>query len=211
MRQIESVEEEDAAISFRATMKVGDFMETIRTKRLMLRDFEEADWKAVHSYGSDPEVVRYMDWGPNTEEETKKFIQRAIAHQKEQPRRTYTLAIVLKPENKLIGGCGIYVSNPDNREGWIGYCLNRNSWAQGYATETAKALLTFGFDQLNLHRIFATCDPANIASAHVLEKIGMQREAHFREHRWAKGKWRDSLLYAILDFEWKQLASTGTK
>jgi RimJ/RimL family protein N-acetyltransferase len=186
-------------------------MEIIRTERLLLRDFEEADWKAAHSYGSDPEVVRYMDWGPNTVEDTKQFIQRAIAHQKEQPRRTYTLAIVLKLENNLIGGCGIYVSNLENREGWIGYCLNRNFWKQGYATETAKALLKLGFTQLNLHRIFATCDPANIASAHVLEKIGMQREGHFREHKWAKGEWRDSLLYAILDYEWKQLASTDTK
>jgi ribosomal-protein-alanine N-acetyltransferase len=192
-------------------MKVDGIMEVIRTERLVLRDFEEADWEAVHSYGSDLEVVRYMDWGPNTEEETKKFIQRAIAHRKEQPRRIYTLAIVLKPENKLIGGCGIYVSNPENQEGWIGYCLNRNFWGQGYATETAKGLLKFGFDQLNLHRIFATCDPANIASAHVLEKIGMQREGHFREHKWAKGKWRDSLLYAVLDYEWKQLASTNIK
>lgn len=96
------------------------------------------------------------------------------------------------------------MSNMDNHEGWSGYCLNRNFWGKGYATETAKVLLRFGFDQLNLHRIFATCDPANIASAHVLEKIGMQLEGHLREHKWAKGKWCDSLLYAILDYEWKK-------
>jgi len=209
--QINSIQEEAVAISFRVSMKVDEIMKIIRTERLVLREFEEADWEAVHSYGSDLEVVRYMDWGPNTEEDTKKFIQRAIASQKEQPRRIYTLAIVLKPENKLIGGCGIYVSNSENREGWIGYCLNRSFWGQGYATETAKALLKFGFEQLNLHRIFATCDPANIASASVLEKTGMQREGHFRKHKWAKGKWRDSFLYAILDYEWKQLASTNMK
>lgn len=185
-------------------------MEVTRTERLVLRDFEVADWTSVHSYASDSEVVRYMDWGPNTEEDSKNFIQRAIAYQKEQPRKKYTLAIVLKKKDTLIGGCGIHVSNPDNREGWIGYCLNHNFWGQGYATETAKALLKFGFDQLNLHRIFATCDPANIASAHVLEKIGMKHEGHLREHKWAKGKWRDSLLYAILDYEWKRL-NTGER
>jgi RimJ/RimL family protein N-acetyltransferase len=117
VRQIKSIQEEIATISFRVTTKTREFMEVIRTKRLILRDFEEADWEAVHSYGSDLEVVRYMDWGPNTEEDTKKFIQQTIASQKEQPRRIYTLAIVLKPKNKLIGGCGIYVSNPENREG----------------------------------------------------------------------------------------------
>jgi len=209
--QTKFFQEETKAISFRTRSKSRRTMEIIRTKRLVLRDFEKADWKAAHSYGCDPEVVRYMDWGPNTEKDTKEFIQRAMTHQKEKPRGMYTLAIVLEPENKLIGGCGIYVSSPENREGWIGYCLNRSFWRQGYATETAKALIKFGFDQLNLHRIFATCDPANIASAHVLEKIGMQREGRFREHKWAKGKWRDFLLYAILDHEWKQLPSADTR
>ena len=96
------------------------------------------------------------------------------------------------------------MSNPDNPEGWIGYSLNRKFWGQGYATEAAEALVKFGFGQLNLHRIFATCDPFNVASARVLEKAGMQREGHFRQHKWVKGKWRDSLLYAILDCEWRR-------
>jgi RimJ/RimL family protein N-acetyltransferase len=142
-----------------------------------------------------------MNWGPNKEEETKAFIERALAGKNEQPRRNYTLAIVVRNEDKLIGGCSINVSNPENREGWIGYCLNRRFWGRGYATETAKALVDFGFTRLSLHRIFATCDPANAASAHVLEKVGMEREGRIREHVWAKGKWRDSLLYAVLEQE----------
>ncbi|MDH5483379.1 MAG: GNAT family N-acetyltransferase [Candidatus Bathyarchaeota archaeon] len=179
-------------------------MEICQTERLILRDLEEADWKPVHSYASNPEVVRYVDWGPNAVGETRNFIQRAIATQKERPRRNYHFAIVLNAQNRLIGACGIYVSNPGNREGWIGFVLNRHFWGQGYATEAAKALLVFGFKKLNLHRIFATCDPANIASARVLEKIDMQREGRLREHKWVKGKWRESLLYAILDHEWKE-------
>ena len=69
-------------------------MVIIQTKRLVLRDFNEDDWEAVHEYASDPEVVRYMEWGPNTEEETRNFIKRAISHQNEKPRRNFTLAIV---------------------------------------------------------------------------------------------------------------------
>ena len=181
-------------------------MVLIETERLILREFKDGDWASVHEYASDPEVVRFMDWGPNTEEETRNFIKRAISHQNEKPRRNFTLAIILKSENKLIGSCGIVVSDPDNRQGYIGYCLNRNFWGQGYATETARALLKFGFEKLNLHRIFATCDPKNVASARVLEKIGMKLEGRLREHKLAKGKWRDSLVYSILDHEWKKLA-----
>jgi ribosomal-protein-alanine N-acetyltransferase len=173
-------------------------MEILRTDRLVLRELEEADWRAVHSYASDSEVVRYMDWGPNAEDDTKKFIQRATEGRREQPRRNYELAIVLKQDGTLIGGCSIHVSHPNNREGWIGCCLSRNFWRQGYATETAKALLRFGFDQLNLHRIFALCDPENLASAHVLEKVGMRQEGCFRERKFRKGKWHDELLYAII-------------
>jgi RimJ/RimL family protein N-acetyltransferase len=75
-------------------------------------------------------------------------------------------------------------------------------------TEAARAVLRFGFTELKLHRIFATCRPANIGSARVLEKLGMQREGHFRQHRWMKGAWHDSYLYAILDHEWRPTKPT---
>jgi RimJ/RimL family protein N-acetyltransferase len=180
-------------------------MKIIETKRLLLKDLRGSDWQAVHEYASDPEVVKYMDWGPNTDNETKEFIQRAIASRQEKPRNVFTLAIVLKEKERLIGSCGIHISNLENREGWLGYCLNRKYWNKGYGTETSIGLVNFGFAKLNSHRIFATCDPENTASAHVLEKSGMKREGHLRQHKWSKGKWRDSYVYAILEEEWKQI------
>lgn len=178
-------------------------MKRIETKRLLLRELKKTDARAINDYASDPEVVRYMDWGPNNLEETKAFIQRALEGQEEKPRYHYTLAITLKTDLRLIGSCGIHVSNPDNREGWIGYCFNKQFWGKGYATETARALVMFGINKLSLHRVFATCDPANTASSYVLENIGMKLEGHIHESKLAKGKWRNSLLYAILEQEWK--------
>jgi RimJ/RimL family protein N-acetyltransferase len=176
-----------------------------RTERLLLRDLRSSDREAVHKYSSDPDVVQYMDWGPNTDKDDKEFLERTITAQKENPRRNFTLAIIMKDTRRLIGSCGIHESNPADREGWIGYCLNRRYWHQGFGTETAKALLEFGFNHLRLHRIFATCMPANTASAHVLEKTGMRLEGHLRQHRLVKGEWRDSFLYAILGEEWQHL------
>ena len=63
-------------------------------------------------------------------------------------------------------------------------------------------MVDFGFRELRLHRIWADCDPANVPSCRVLEKLGMRREGHFRENAWIKGEWVDSLIYAILDREW---------
>jgi len=176
---------------------------TLPTERLVLREFTKGDWQAVHEYASDPEVVCHVEWGPNTEKETRDFIKRAMASYREKPRCGYQFAVILKEEDRLIGACGLHVSNRDHREAWIGYCFNRHYWGKGYATEAARRLVTFGFDELKLHRIFATCDPQNERSVRVLKKTRMQREGRFREHKWVKRRWRDSLLYAILNHEWK--------
>jgi RimJ/RimL family protein N-acetyltransferase len=109
----------------------------------------------------------------------------------------------LKEQTTLIGGCGIGVSDPRHREGFIGYILNKSFWGQGYATELSQALLAFGFEKLGLHRIYATCDIDNKASAHVMEKIGMQREGLLREYRMQGKNWRDQFIYATLHREWK--------
>jgi RimJ/RimL family protein N-acetyltransferase len=82
------------------------------------------------------------------------------------------------------------------------YTIHPSYWGQGYATEAAHGLLAFGFGELRLHRIWADCDPANLASVRVLEKLGMRREGHLIENAWIKGAWEDSLIFAILDREW---------
>ena len=105
-------------------------------------------------------------------------------------------------EDRLIRGWSLGTLDLENHEGEIRYILNRDFWGQGYGTETATALLRFGFEQLDLHRIVATCDRYNIGSAGVLEKVGMRGEGHFLEHKWEKGKWCDSYYFAMLLSEW---------
>ena len=175
---------------------------TLQTARLNLRDFREEDWRDVHEYGSDLEVVKYMPFGPNTEEDTKAFINRVLGNQKEKPRIVYNFALVNKQENKLIGACAVTIKSTDKREGEIGYILNRRYWNRGYMTEAARKVVDFGFQQLGLHRVIATCDPANTGSYRIMEKVGMQKEGYLREHKLFKGVWRDFLLYSILEKEW---------
>lgn len=180
-------------------------MVSLESERLVLREFTERDFDAVHRYGSDPEVSRFMPWGPNTEEDTAGFLRRAIAKQGREPRTQYELAVTLRDSGHLIGGCGIRVVNMELGEGNIGYCLNREHWGRGYATEAARRLLRYGFQHLEFHRLYATCDPENIGSRRVLEKIGMRQEGHLRENVRMREEWRDSLVYAILENEWKKV------
>ncbi len=171
----------------------------IATERLVLRDFTMEDTPAVHRYGSDPDVVRYMPWGPNTWKDTEEFLQRKLDDQRADPRGYFDLAVTLASSGELIGACGLTIISTQRLQAAIGYAYRRDVWGNGYATEAAKALVAFGFDELGMHRIFTYCDVDNIASARVLEKTGMQREGRVRHDAFMHGQWRDSYLYAILE------------
>jgi RimJ/RimL family protein N-acetyltransferase len=176
----------------------------LHTPRLLLRDFADADWEAVHRYGALPEVSRFMPWGPNSEADTREFVGRALAAQAANPRTSFELAIIWREQGQLIGGCGLTVQNQTHRGGEIGYCLHPDFWGRGCATEAAGALLAWGFEYFQLHRIQATCDRDNAGSRRVLEKAGMQLEGRLRQNLNIRGQWRDSLLWSILENEWRE-------
>jgi RimJ/RimL family protein N-acetyltransferase len=117
----------------------------------------------------------------------------------DQPRTAFEVAIVLEAERRVIGGVGIRIKSEKHREGDIGYVLNRRYWSLGIITEAARAMLEYGFSELKLHRIYATCDAENAASARVMEKLGMQYEGRKRQNELVKGRWRDTVMYAILE------------
>jgi ribosomal-protein-alanine N-acetyltransferase len=172
------------------------------TGRLVLREFREDDWPDVLAYQSDPRYLRYYHWTERTREDVVEFVHMFIAQQQEQPRTKFQFAVVLKSDLQLIGNCGIRMESPDAREADIGYELAPPHWGCGYATEAARAIVHFGFTELGLHRIWARCIADNVASARVLEKLGMRLEGRLRENENFKGRWWDTLLFAILDFEW---------
>ncbi len=165
---------------------------------MILRECNIDDLSAFYEIDSDSEVVRYVSYGPFTLEECRRELTLHIDQQSISPRSVYYLAVVLRSEDRLIGRCVLNITSDKHREGKLGYALNRHYWGHGYVTEAARALLTFGFSTLNLHRIFATCSPDNSASEHVLQKLGMQKEGYLRENRFRRGTWRNSLLYAAL-------------
>jgi [ribosomal protein S5]-alanine N-acetyltransferase len=175
----------------------------ITTERLMLRAFVPDDWQAVHAFCSDPEVMRFMLAGePYTQERSQGYVHGAIMWAQQAPRWNYGLAIVLRAENQLIGGCRLGLADESRREADIGFGLNRRYWQQGYGTEVVRAMLRVGFATLQLHRIFAEIFAANTASYRTLEKAGMRREGHLQEKYWLEGMWWDVYYYAILERDW---------
>jgi RimJ/RimL family protein N-acetyltransferase len=180
-------------------------MKTLESERLILRKFTEDDFADVHSYASCAENVVYMVWGPNSEEQTRVFINMAISKANEIPCVNYQYAAVLKHTNKLIGACNLARIRSDEAE--IGWILHHDYWKQGYGTEMGKAILGLAFDILSLRRVFAFCDAENIGSYKVMERIGMRREGLYIEgrpaHKMSDKEYGDELSYAILKNEWE--------
>jgi ribosomal-protein-alanine N-acetyltransferase len=168
----------------------------IETRRLRIRPFQRNDWQAVYDYASDPAVMMYIPEGPFTAEQAKAFVADNMG---EQAR---FVAVLLKTDNMLVGHMEFYpwFASQTYEIGWI---FNRAYHGHGYATEAAIALLQYGFEALHLHRIIATCQPENVASCRVMEKLGMRREAHFRKCiRRPDNRWWDEYFYALLEEEW---------
>jgi len=176
----------------------------LNTKRVILREIEESDWIDVHKYASQKEVCQYQPWGPNTEIETKEFIHQVIIDAKKVPRTRFAFAILVKETNSFIGTVEFNIRDQQNKIGEIGYIVHPSYWGMGYASEVAKEVISFGFLQYKLHRIYATCDVRNIASAKVLEKCGLILEGRMREDLLLRDGWRDTYLYSILEHEWEK-------
>ncbi len=172
------------------------------TSRLLLRELTLADAPACNAYERDPAVTRYVTHDVRTLDQSRAYIRGSLLTVTEIPRRTFDLAIVLREEGALIGRVGLCVTKPEIGEATLWFILHPAHHGKGYVPEAVRALVAFGFGELRLHRLFTDCDPRNLASARVSEKIGMRREAHFVENAFIKGEWVSTLIHAILAHEW---------
>lgn len=148
----------------------------LQTPRLSLREFMDGDAEAIQVYAGDPEVTRCTSWGPNTPEATAAVLAGWLQEQRISPRTECTLAIVRKEDGVLIGGTGFGMADWNTGTANFGYVLRRSAWGEGYATEAGRAVSEWALGELGLRRLMAHCEPANAASAHVLGKIGFERQ-----------------------------------
>ena len=168
----------------------------VKTRRLLIRNFEFKDWQAVYEYTSDRNVMKYIPEGVFSEKAAKEFVNKNIGDKAEN------FPVVLIDENILIGHIAFYKYFGEHTYE-IGGVFNPNYYNRGVATEAAKAVVQYGFEKMKLHRIIATCQPQNIPSYRIMEKIGMRREGYFKKCIPKGNEWWDEYYYAILDEEWE--------
>lgn len=171
----------------------------LETQELVIRGFRPSDWRDLYEYLSDETVVLYEPYGVFSKRRSK-------AEARKRAKSNSYFAVCLKPAGKLIGnlyfkdqGCGTYE---------LGYVFGRKYQGRGYATQSVKALLSHAFCQMSARRVIAMCNPVNVRSWKLLERIGMRREGHlvqniyFRTDEKGEPVWQDTYMYAILATEW---------
>ncbi len=168
----------------------------IETPRLLVRQFEGDDWRDVHAYAADADVMAYLPGGPLTEQQARDFVATNAGE------HATAFAAVLKAERRVIGHLPFHPwYAPHTYE--VGWVLHPGYHGRGLATEAASALLRHGFETLRLHRIIATAQPENVASCRVAAKLGLRQEALFRKGIFRdESTWWDECFFAILEEEW---------
>ncbi|MFZ5440254.1 MAG: GNAT family N-acetyltransferase [Myxococcota bacterium] len=174
----------------------------LHTERLVLRELRETDWEDALAVDGDPEVVRFQSYDALTPELARRNVAKSIAAAAATPRVLFELAVTRRGEDRYLGRVGVHVTRPEHREGTVWASLHRAEWHHGYAREAGRAVLTFAFEELKLHRLAADCDPRNVASARLMEQLGFRREGTLRQNWWLKGEWCDSALFGLLAAEW---------
>lgn len=178
----------------------------LTTERLRLRPFTRGDVDAVFAYRSREDVAQYLFDAPLSREECALAIQqRTLQLALDQDDDRIILAVETREDNVLVGEVSLILRSLEARQGELGWVFHPDHQGRGYATEASAHLLELAFGGADLHRVYARCDARNDGSWRLMERLGMRREAHFREHGLFKGGWDEEFYYAILRREWLAL------
>jgi [ribosomal protein S5]-alanine N-acetyltransferase len=180
----------------------------IKTPRLSIRDMIPSDIDHIKKIANDTEVMKYLLLWFDEEEQIQNFIVRAkIQAQLDQDERKEFLMTIETAGGNFAGIAIIAADHESETTAEIGYILSKAEWGKGYATETARSLIAYCFQVLQMHKVFGKCDELNTSSARVLEKCGMKYEGTLREHIWLRDHWRSSRFYGILSNEFTENSS----
>ena len=173
----------------------------LRTERLILRPWEDGDFEAFFEMQSDEGVARWLYNEPRDEAESRRlFDYKKISYEMGGNFAWISSAAVARDE--VVADVSLNVRSVEHRCGELGFIVHPRHQGKGYATEAARALLDWAFEEVGFHRVYGRHEPRNAASGRVLEKLGMRKEAHFVDNEWVKGEWQSDVVYAILDREW---------
>lgn len=176
----------------------------VRTDRLDLRPFVVDDVEAMLAYRSRADVCRYLPFEPQDRSVLVERLSGPVLSRSDLTGedQALTLGAWRRDTGALAGDVILFLRSEDARRGEIGWVFDPEHGGRGLATEAARAVLDLAFGDLGLHRVEARLDARNTRSAALCERLGMRREAHFRETERSAEGWVDLLVYGLLAQEW---------
>ena len=177
---------------------------TIETERLILRRFEYTDDTAMLKYWIADEKIQSLYSEPvySTKEEVKELLDIYIGSY-EKPDY-YRWAIIEKDCGECIGQIAYFLVDGKNHFAEIEYCIGSEFQCRGYATEAAKAVIAFGFDEINLHKVQICTKTINQPSKRVIEKCGLTYEGTLRDYFFMNGEYVGRHYFSILRSEYEK-------
>lgn len=175
----------------------------LETERMILKQLDADQVDMLFELRSDPETMRFVNRPRvRTREEAAGHLE--MINSKIASNEGINWGLFLRDDpDRSIGLIGHYRIHFEHFRSEVGYMLLRPYWGNGLVTEALSAVLRYGFDVMNLHATEAIIDPANGASARVLEKSGFVKEAHFVENEFFDGQFIDSAVYSLLKSRWR--------
>ena len=177
---------------------------TIETERLILRRFEYTDDTAMLKYWVADEKIQSLYSEPfySTKEEVKELLDKYIDSY-EKPDY-YRWAIIDKNCGECIGQIAYFLVDNKNHFAEIEYCIGSEFQCRGYATEATKAIIAFGFDKINLHKVQICTKTINQPSKRVIEKCGFTYEGTLRDYFFMNGEYVGRHYFSILRSEYEE-------
>lgn len=175
----------------------------VETERLTLRRFKYSDDDDMLAYWvSDPKIQSmYSEPVYTTKNEVKELLDKYIQSYKKNDY--YRWAIIKKESSVCIGQIAIFLVNSENHFCEIEYCIGSKFQRNGYCSEAVKAIIDFGFSNVNFHKIQVCHKENNMASKGVIQKCGFTYEGTLRDYFYMDGKYVSRLYYSMLKSEWE--------
>tara|TARA_Y100000310_G_scaffold253790_1_gene260747 strand:- start:10998 stop:11552 length:555 start_codon:yes stop_codon:yes gene_type:complete len=179
----------------------------LETKRLILRQIKMSDTKDLVEAINNLNISKWLLAVPYpyTMKDAKWFVNHAKEKWNEKPITSYEFAVILKSEDKLIGGTGL--SNVDKEQGTaeLGYWIAEPHWRQGYVRESTTKLIELAFDKLKLRRLKIPAYKTNQGSNGLAKHLGFTYEGCLRKAMKCKatGKIHDENIWGLLKSEWR--------
>jgi RimJ/RimL family protein N-acetyltransferase len=177
----------------------------LTTERLIIRALTPDDVESHHVLFADPDVVRYLYFGPFDRPAAQEHLARRSIVDLPVEGGWINFGVEVKGEGVLIGELAMGFISATHAHYEVGYVFDPAYAGHGYATEGTAMIVELAFSGLGAHRVSGRLDARNDPSARVLERLNMRREANFIENEYVKGEWTDELVYAILAPEWRAL------